>query len=191
MKTSCVSCQGCGAALTVTETIRYATCSHCGARLEVMRDATVIHTRVMREPVAQIGGIRDEVRLLRLQGELERYDRAWEIQRLREKIGDDVDLSFVPFIGVFGLIMVPLVVVAVNSSAGGPVVGGFLLMGVILVATMKSHREKWDDYKRGRLAITRRIFELRNPGVARLGSGRPVRPEPIRPGMPPRRENGD
>ena len=45
MKVTKACCQGCGADLQIDETIRFVTCNYCNARLEVVHDTTVTHTR--------------------------------------------------------------------------------------------------------------------------------------------------
>lgn len=48
-------CQGCGSDLVVDEGIRFVTCNYCGARLEIVHDATTTHSRlpikIKKEPV--------------------------------------------------------------------------------------------------------------------------------------------
>ena len=40
-------CQGCGSDLVVDEGIRFVTCNYCGARLEIVHDATTTHSRLL------------------------------------------------------------------------------------------------------------------------------------------------
>ncbi len=78
MKITKVCCQGCGADLQIDETIRFATCNYCHARLEIVHDPMVTHTRLLEDIERNTEEIADNLRIVELQNELERLDRDWE-----------------------------------------------------------------------------------------------------------------
>ena len=86
MKITKVCCQGCGADLQVDETIRFATCNYCHARLEIVHDPTVTHTRLLEEIALNTGRSADRLHVLELQNDLERLEREWENEQARHLI---------------------------------------------------------------------------------------------------------
>jgi len=76
-------CQGCGADLQVTEEVRFVTCNYCQSKLEIVRDASVTHTRVLEKLERTTERIAGNLRVIELQNDLERFDREWESQRSR------------------------------------------------------------------------------------------------------------
>ena len=81
MKITKVCCQGCGADLQVDETVRYVTCNYCHARLEVVHDPSVTHTRLMEKLEKTTERMAGNLRVIELQNELARMDREWELRR--------------------------------------------------------------------------------------------------------------
>ena len=86
MKITKVCCQGCGADLQVDETIRFATCNYCHARLEIVHDPRVTHTRLLEEIALNTGRSADRLHVLELQNDLERLEREWENEQARHLI---------------------------------------------------------------------------------------------------------
>ena len=81
MKITKVCCQGCGADLQIDETIRFATCNYCHARLEIVHDSTVTHTRLLEDIGRTTERMAGNLRVIELQNDLERLDREWENRR--------------------------------------------------------------------------------------------------------------
>ena len=81
MKITKVCCQGCGADLQVDESIRFATCNYCHARLEIVHDPTVTHTRLLEDIGRTTERMAGNLRVIELQNDLERLDREWENRR--------------------------------------------------------------------------------------------------------------
>ena len=81
MKVTKVCCQGCGADLQVDESIRFATCNYCHARLEIVHDPTVTHTRLLEDIGRTTERMAGNLRVIELQNDLERLDREWENRR--------------------------------------------------------------------------------------------------------------
>ena len=81
VKITKVCCQGCGADLQVDESIRFATCNYCHARLEIVHDPTVTHTRLLEDIGRTTERMAGNLRVIELQNDLERLDREWENHR--------------------------------------------------------------------------------------------------------------
>lgn len=81
MKVSRVCCQGCGADLQIDESVRFATCNYCHAKLEIVHDASVTHTRLMEKIEQTTGRMAGNLRVIELQNDLERLDREWAVRR--------------------------------------------------------------------------------------------------------------
>ena len=81
MKVTKVCCQSCGADLDVDESIRFVTCNFCGARLEIVHDETTTHSRLLQELGEKTDRMAGEIKVLRLQNELEQLEREWQTAR--------------------------------------------------------------------------------------------------------------
>ena len=84
MKITKVCCQGCGADLQIDETIRYVTCNYCHARLEIVHDTTVTHSRQLDKIERTTDQLAGKLKVLELQNDLEHLDREWE--KFREAV---------------------------------------------------------------------------------------------------------
>ena len=80
MKITKVCCQGCGADLEVDELIRFVTCNYCNARLEIVHDKTTTHSKVLEKIERQTEEMADDLKVIRLQNELEKLDREWAMK---------------------------------------------------------------------------------------------------------------
>ncbi|MEO5715749.1 MAG: hypothetical protein ABIT37_19880 [Luteolibacter sp.] len=78
MKVTKVCCQGCGADLQIDESIRYVTCNYCNARLEIVHDTTVTHSRQLDKIERTTDHLAQKLKVLELQNDLENLDREWE-----------------------------------------------------------------------------------------------------------------
>lgn len=76
-----VRCQSCGAPLQIAGDIRFLTCNYCKAELELVRDTSATHTRVLEKIQADTQQMRNHLKVLDLQNEIERLDRDWEAWR--------------------------------------------------------------------------------------------------------------
>ena len=72
-------CQGCGADLEVDDSIRFVNCNYCGARLEIVRDASTTHSRLLDKIERRTGEMAGELKIIRLQNDLEQLDRELAI----------------------------------------------------------------------------------------------------------------
>lgn len=78
MKVTKVCCQGCGADLEVDESIRFVNCNYCGAKLEIVHDRTTTHSRVLEKLEKKSDEMAGDLKVIRLQNELEKLDREWD-----------------------------------------------------------------------------------------------------------------
>ncbi|MEO5916901.1 MAG: hypothetical protein ABIS50_21920 [Luteolibacter sp.] len=78
MKVTKVCCQGCGADLQIDESIRFVTCNYCNARLEVVHEDTVTHTKRLDKIEQTTDQIGKRVKVIELQNHVEQLDREWE-----------------------------------------------------------------------------------------------------------------
>jgi hypothetical protein len=130
-----VCCQGCGADLEVDESIRFVTCNFCGSKLEIVHDATTTHSRLLEKIGEKTERMSEDLRVIRLQNEIEQLDREWDLEReglmptnkegVRSKPSAGGSVVGAGIMVVFGLIWMTAV-----SSFGG---GGFALVGLIFI----------------------------------------------------------
>lgn len=130
MKITKVCCQGCGAALDIEESLRFVTCNYCHARLEVVHDSTVTHTRLLEKLERRTERLVDDVKVLQLQNDLDRLEREWDRYREASLIrGEDGAVSEPSVVGS--------VVGGILGIAGGlsfmVFAGSFGLVGLIFV----------------------------------------------------------
>lgn len=73
-----ILCQRCGAPLHVAdESVRFITCAHCATPLEIVRQATQSHSRILEQIQESSSESAKTLRLIALQNELEQLDRDW------------------------------------------------------------------------------------------------------------------
>ena len=136
MKITKVCCQGCGADLEVDEAIRFVNCNYCGAKLEVVHDATTTHTRLLEKLEKQTEEMADDLKVIRLQNELEKLDREWDREMQGFMVTGQNGERSIPSAGgsivgggiaiVFGVIWMGLA-----GSMGAP--GPFVLFGLVFI----------------------------------------------------------
>lgn len=175
MKVTKVCCQGCGADLQIDESIRFVTCNYCHARLEVVHDATVTHTRQLDKIERTTEQLADNLRVIELQNDLERLDREWDSQRqtllVRSKHGNLSEPS------AAGSMVVGVVVVGFGifwtimaASMGAP--GFFPLFGLVFIGFaifgMISGTNKAERFRSGQADYASRRADL----IARLDQAR-------------------
>ncbi|MFD0895663.1 hypothetical protein KBB96_01680 [Luteolibacter ambystomatis] len=107
-------CQGCGADLEVSEEVRFLTCNYCHSKLEVVRDVTSTHTRVLEKLERATDQIVGNLKVIELQNDLERLDREWESTRQSLLIR-----------GQNGGLYKPSILAAVIGG-GAPIIGGIV-----------------------------------------------------------------
>lgn len=175
MKITKVCCQGCGADLEVDETVRFVTCNYCHARLEVVHDPSVTHTRLMERLEKTTERMAGNLRVIELQNDLERLDREWAHSKESFMVTGKNGHRSLPTRtgsaagGVFGVIF-GILWIGFAASMGAP--APFLLFGVVFVAfiifgSVRSaskaggFQSAESDYQQRRSELIRRIDDAR------------------------------
>lgn len=140
MNTLSVRCQHCGAPLQIGDDLRFITCTYCKASLEIVRDDSTVHTRVLDEIHENTTVTREKLEVLDLQNEIERLDREWEMAREGFVVHGKNGSRSMPSSGgaVTGMIvgcMVGGLMLAMMSSSPIPSSAGsfFLLVPMIMI----------------------------------------------------------
>lgn len=174
-----VCCQGCGADLQLADGIRFLTCNFCGSRLEVVRDPTTTHTRLLDEIHRKTENMEGRLRVIELQNEIELLDRNWERYResclIRGKDGtlSEPSLAAAQVIGVGSLIIggVILLLCLSNWNSGGASMGlifvvGFIIFGAFNLIhgteTARSYEGARVTYQLRRNTLLKAIQKARN-----------------------------
>jgi len=176
MKITKVCCQGCGADLDVNESIKYVTCNYCGAKLEVVHDATVTHTRQLEKIEKNTDRMANNLKVIELQNDLERLDREWESLRggmmVRDEHGNVSEPSSTgAFIAGCFAIVFGLVWIIFASSIGAPGIFplfgllfiGFAIFGMVRTSkTAETYRYRRAEYESRRRGLIARLDKERN-----------------------------
>lgn len=162
-----VCCQGCGANLEIDGSIRFVTCNFCGARLEIVHDETTTHSRLLQEIGEKTDRMAGDLRIIRLQNDLEQLDREWESERLHYMVkGKDGSHSEPSSAGsvIGGVVMVVFGIfwTGIAASMGAP--GPFPLFGLLFIGfaifMMISNAGKAQQYSAAADTMRRRREEL-------------------------------
>jgi len=78
-----VSCNHCGAPLSVPGEARFVTCTYCGTRLEVHRSGGAAYTAVLNSIDQRTERIERDVAEIKVREQMEQLDREWMIERER------------------------------------------------------------------------------------------------------------
>ena len=161
MKITKVCCQGCGADLQVDESIRFATCNYCHARLEIVHDPTVTHTRLLEDIGRTTERMAGNLRVIELQNDLERLDREWADSREGFMVTSKNGHRSIPteagsMIGGGLMVLMGIVVLVVTANMGGPgPLFGLAFIG-IAIFSMISGAGKATGYRNAESAFTSR-----------------------------------
>jgi len=81
MKTINLTCNHCGAPLEVAEGTNFVTCRFCSSRLAVEHSDSAFYTRVIEAIEQQTNALSQDLETIKVQNEIERLDREWQMQR--------------------------------------------------------------------------------------------------------------
>lgn len=154
---STLRCQNCGSSLQVADGLRFITCAYCGTELQIVRDASTMHTEVLDQITQQTHTTVNHLRVIELQNEIAQLDREWDWERQRvaqRQLSPGVILIVVMFVLPIGLsiLAIPLQVAGKLWQAqhladvpwGGIVFSILLIVGCIFAVKhlhrLKSHR---------------------------------------------------
>ena len=169
MKLLTLACQHCGAPLEVPAKVKHLTCQFCGTRLQVQKAGSAAYTETLGEVAENVAKVAATTEQLRIEQEIARLDREWQLGRERFMVrGKDGQLSvpgktgvlvvgaLVVVFGIFWTIMASGIAAGVgfgvHSAGGGPlglVAGIFPCFGVFfviagIVAVVTAYRKAVD-----------------------------------------------
>lgn len=177
MKALSLSCNHCGAALSVPEKTNFVTCSYCSSRLKIQKEGGAVYSEVLEE----VKEIADDVSIIKMQNRLERLDREWQKERetymIRRKDGHVSEpstggniigfLFLIPFIGVC------LFIAGSASKMGAPGIFSIVPVGIgvfaivaaifaMISGTGKSskYQERKQLYEDKRRQLTKELGEV-------------------------------
>lgn len=167
MKVTKVCCQGCGADLDVSEGIRFVTCNYCHSKLEIVHGSSVTHSKVLEKLERKTKEMSDDLKVIRLQNELEKLDREWGVLQERFMTSGENGQRSLPssggsvFAGLMGIVGGVVWMVA-TSSMGAP--GPFPLFGLVIIGFsvfgMIHGSRKAQEYNSARALMDRRRGKL-------------------------------
>lgn len=73
-----VRCQHCGASLQIGDSVRFVTCGYCHTELEVVRDASIVHTALLQRIAASAEEANERLKVIEFQNSLTSLDQDWE-----------------------------------------------------------------------------------------------------------------
>ncbi len=136
METIPLSCGKCGAPLEAPAGTDHLTCGYCSSRLVVRRSGGAIFTEVLAEIREKTERMSENLEVIRLQNDLERLDREWQMGRERYLVVDKHGRSHLPSRGaslLVGLVVAGFGVFWTVTAAGMGAPGFFPLFGVLFV----------------------------------------------------------
>jgi hypothetical protein len=124
--------------LDIDQATRFATCAHCGSKLEIKRSGSAYFTSVLDRLDQTTRDMAGNLEVIKLQNELERLDREWEMQRqsfaIRDKDGNTTYPSTTGSIigGVIGVgIGILWTIMAIAITSGAPDFGPFAIARIV------------------------------------------------------------
>jgi uncharacterized Zn finger protein (UPF0148 family) len=184
MNTLSLTCQKCGAPLAVAEGLRFLTCNYCQSQLEIVRDESSTHTKLLENLDRRSAEIVDNLEVIKLQNQLERLDREWGMQRdglmVRGKDGNLREPNAgAGIVGGAVAVIFGIIWTSVVASMHAPF--PFPLFGLVFIGfalfTVLSNSGKASTYKMAQVNYERRRLEL----LRRLSDAEaesPPRPSP-------------
>lgn len=127
-------CIHCGAALRVAGDATHVCCQYCNSELRIVHDGDQVATELVRAIQEDLG---QRLEVIRLQNEIERIDREWNMERegymVTEKGGGRSIPSVIgSIIAVIGALVFGGVWIQMTSQVGAPTL--FTIFGVLIVA---------------------------------------------------------
>jgi hypothetical protein len=131
-----VCCNKCGAPLEVPDKTRFLTCSHCGSKLEVQHSGGAYFTSVLEDIDRRTEKMSGDLEVIKLQNDLERIDREWQMTRqrfiTRNKNGSEsVPKAAGGIVGGVVAIVFGIFWMSAASSMGAPAI--FPLFGLVFI----------------------------------------------------------
>jgi DNA-directed RNA polymerase subunit RPC12/RpoP len=143
METQPLVCNNCGAPLQVHSTTNFVTCMHCRSQLAIKRTDSSAYTEVLEGISTHTGRMSEDLETIRLQNELERVDREWQLTREKYMVqgnsGPEVPTILSSVGGcVFAAILAGIFAYLTVASAVGRGLSYWVLIGGALVLLVLS-----------------------------------------------------
>jgi hypothetical protein len=178
MKITAVRCQGCGAGLSVDETVRFVTCNYCHAQLEVVHEPSVTHTKLLEEVVRSTEQLASQLKRVEWQNELLKLDRDWDRFRERCLVRDQQGNLQVPSVETAKLIaVVATILIAILTVVNAQTMGfgsALVISGVLaavaffVVRGTLAHAREYDKaeaaYLKKRASLNAALLQVRRRG---------------------------
>ena len=166
MHLEALSCGHCGAPLEVPAGTTYLTCAHCGSRLKVNRTASAVFTETLEQISSHTGAMVGQLETLRLQNELERIDREWQMEQEKYRVRGKDGSSSLPgrnsgvgaIIGGIVMALFALFWIGQAASMGAPPFMLFfgIVFLVVVVAGAVAGTTKASEYQQAEAAYRAR-----------------------------------
>jgi hypothetical protein len=165
-------CINCGANLRVASDANLVCCQYCNSELQVVREGSGLTTRLLESMEEMKGDFGQKLEILRLQNEIERLDREWNLQQhafmVHGKNGSRIPSSAGSLVGglvaaVFGIFWL-----VSASTMGAPfpfVLFGLIFVGAAIVGAVKGmdkasrHRSADTQYQERRRTLLSQLHE--------------------------------
>jgi uncharacterized Zn finger protein (UPF0148 family) len=160
-----VSCNHCGAPLSVPTGTRFLTCTYCGARLEVLLSGGAAYTQVLQNIDQRTERIEQDVAEIKMRERIEQLDREWEMNRqqymVRDKQGNQVGPGGGIVMSIFGVVA-GVIWMIFAASIGAPFpfplfglvfAGAAIAGGVMSTSKGANYRNAEVEYQRQRQAM--------------------------------------
>jgi hypothetical protein len=170
-------CIKCGANLRVPPDANLVCCQYCNSELQVVRDGSVLTTRLLESMEEMKGDLGHKLEILRVQNEIERLDREWNLQRhefmVHGKHGSRIPSSAGSLIGGLLAAGFGLFWMVSAGSIGAPfplMLFGIVFIVVAIVGAVKGmdkasrHKSADTQYQERRRALLSQLRDAeRNP----------------------------
>jgi hypothetical protein len=168
-----VSCNHCGAPLSLAADVNFATCAHCGSRLQIHHSGGAAYSQVLASIDQRTQRIERDVAAIKANDDVAALDRQWEMQKQEFMANNRRGGPSIPTTGgsIFaGTITIIFGIIWTIGAAGSNAPAIFPLFGVFFICLGIGHAiysaSKAEAYKEAE-----RQYESRRRDLA--GSGRP------------------
>ena len=161
-----LSCNNCGAAIQVPPRVSYVTCAHCGSHLVVRRNDSAAYTEVLERIEDHTEEMAQDLSVIRIQNDLERLDREWQMRRESLMVRGQNRALFKPdaAVGKVGCgiaIVAAILYMAYTWSIGA---APLALFGIPFIGAALIFAQSWisraDRYQQAQQAYAHRRAEL-------------------------------
>ena len=159
MQTESVTCNQCGAPLTVPEVANFVTCNHCESRLAIRRTDTVTFTEKLERRESNQSEMLSRLHRLERQNEVASIDRQWEREKKSYMVSDKHGQHEPSVAGAVVMFLVAgfgLVFAATGFLNGTPIALFGLIFAAIACLGGFYHLHKTSEFRAARKRYYRR-----------------------------------